>query len=49
VLLAWCAKASKKYVDLKVSKTVRKSAEKFKEYLENEEDDAEDEDEEDSE
>lgn len=44
VLKVWCAKASKKYVDLKVSKSVRKSAEKFKEWLENAESDEEDED-----
>jgi translation initiation factor 5 len=43
VLKPWCAKASKKYVDIKVSKNVRKSAEKFKEWLENAESD-EDED-----
>ncbi|KAH7359596.1 eukaryotic translation initiation factor-like protein 5 [Pyrenochaeta sp. MPI-SDFR-AT-0127] len=42
VLKAWCAKASKKYVDLKTSKSVRKSAEKFKEWLENAESDEED-------
>ena len=41
-LKAWCSKASKKYVDLKVSKSVRKSAEQFKDWLENE--DSEDED-----
>lgn len=44
VLKVWCAKASKKYVDLKVSKSVRKSAEKFKEWLDNAESDEEDED-----
>jgi translation initiation factor 5 len=45
VLTGWCAKASKKYTnDLKVSKTVRKSAEKFKEWLENAESDEEEED-----
>ncbi|KAL6704182.1 eukaryotic translation initiation factor 5 [Coniothyrium glycines] len=44
VLQGWCAKASKKYTnDIKVSKSVRKSAEKFKEWLENAESD-EDED-----
>ncbi|KAH9867867.1 hypothetical protein IAQ61_007171 [Plenodomus lingam] len=42
VLKMWCAKASKKYVDLKVSKNVRKSAEKFKEWLENADSDEED-------
>lgn len=42
VLKAWCSKASKKYVDLKVSKSVRKSAEKFAEWLENAESDEED-------
>jgi translation initiation factor 5 len=42
VLKPWCAKASKKYVDIKVSKSVRKSAEKFKEWLENAESDEED-------
>ncbi|KAF2819344.1 hypothetical protein CC86DRAFT_144818 [Ophiobolus disseminans] len=42
VLKPWCAKASKKYVELKVSKSVRKSAEKFKEWLENAESDEED-------
>ncbi|KAH9866695.1 hypothetical protein J1614_008388 [Plenodomus biglobosus] len=42
VLKVWCAKASKKYVDLKVSKNVRKSAEKFKEWLENADSDEED-------
>jgi len=33
VLKGWGSKASKKYVDLKVSKSVRKSAEKFMEWL----------------
>jgi len=42
VLKGWCAKASKKYVDIKVSKNVRKSAEKFKEWLENADSDDED-------
>ncbi|KAI8942082.1 hypothetical protein NX059_000180 [Plenodomus lindquistii] len=42
VLKVWCAKASKKYVDLKVSKSVRKSAEKFKDWLENADSDEED-------
>jgi translation initiation factor 5 len=35
VLKAWGSKASKKYVDIKTSKSVRKSAEKFIEWLEN--------------
>lgn len=44
VLQGWCAKASKKYTnDIKVSKSVRKSAEKFKEWLDTAESD-EDED-----
>ncbi|KAL1964992.1 hypothetical protein VTN77DRAFT_6192 [Rasamsonia byssochlamydoides] len=47
VLKAWGAKASKKYVDLATSKTVRKAAEKFLEWLENAESDAESEEEED--
>ncbi|KAF1936799.1 eukaryotic translation initiation factor-like protein 5 [Clathrospora elynae] len=42
VLKVWCAKASKKYVDLKTSKSVRKEAQKFKEWLENAESDEED-------
>ncbi|CAO2651651.1 Nn.00g042210.m01.CDS01 [Neocucurbitaria sp. VM-36] len=42
ILKGWCASASKKYVDIKTSKTVRKSAEKFKEWLENAESDEED-------
>ena len=42
VLKPWCQKASKKYVDIKVSKTVRKSAEKFYEWLEQEDSDEED-------
>ncbi|EAT78738.1 hypothetical protein HBI56_176570 [Parastagonospora nodorum] len=42
VLKPWCAKASKKYVDIKVSKNVRKSAEKFKDWLETAESDEED-------
>ncbi|KAF1847319.1 uncharacterized protein K460DRAFT_374402 [Cucurbitaria berberidis CBS 394.84] len=42
VLKSWCARASKKYVDIKTSKSVRKSAEKFKEWLENAESDEED-------
>jgi translation initiation factor 5 len=43
VLKAWGSKASKKYVDLKVSKSVRKSAEKFMEWLNNAESDEEEE------
>lgn len=43
VLKPWCQKASKKYVDLKVSKTVRKSAEQFYEWI-NQEDSDEEED-----
>ena len=44
VLKAWGSKASKKYVDLSTSRKVRKSAEKFSEWLENaEEDDSDDE------
>lgn len=35
VLKGWGSKASKKYVDIKVSKSVRKSAEKFMEWLNN--------------
>lgn len=42
VLKAWGSKASKKYVDIKISKSVRKSAEKFMEWLENAESDEED-------
>ncbi|EDU42373.1 GCD7 Translation initiation factor 2 beta subunit eIF-2beta eIF-5 N-terminal domain [Pyrenophora tritici-repentis] len=41
-LKAWCSKASKRYVDLKVSKTVRKSAEQFKTWLETADSDEED-------
>ncbi|KAI9659409.1 MAG: hypothetical protein M1821_001667 [Bathelium mastoideum] len=44
VLKGWGTKASKKYVDLATSKKVRKSAEKFMEWLENAESDDEDED-----
>ncbi|KAJ4298169.1 eukaryotic translation initiation factor 5 [Kalmusia sp. IMI 367209] len=45
VLKGWGSRASKKYVDIKVSKTVRKSAEKFMEWLNNaESDEEEDED-----
>lgn len=40
-LKAWGAKASKKYVDLQTSRKVRKSAEKFIEWLENAESDEE--------
>ena len=47
VLKAWGSRASKKYVDIKVSKQVRRSAEKFMEWLEQAESD--DEDDEDSE
>lgn len=43
VLKAWGSKASKKYVDLSTSKKVRKSAEKFIEWLETAESDEEDE------
>jgi translation initiation factor 5 len=43
VFKPWCQKASKKYVDLKVSKTVRKSAEKFYEWLCQEDSDEEEE------
>lgn len=39
VLTGWGSKASKKYVDLPTSKTVRKSAEKFMEWLANAESD----------
>ncbi|KAF7194600.1 Eukaryotic translation initiation factor 5 [Pseudocercospora fuligena] len=46
VLKAWCTKASKKHVDIQTSKKVRKSAEKFAEWLENAESDDSDEDEE---
>lgn len=45
-LKAWCGKASKKYVDLQTSRKVRKSAEKFLEWLENAESDEEESDEE---
>ena len=41
VLKNWGSKASKKYVDLAVSKKVRKSAEPFLEWLENAESDEE--------
>nr|OQO31852.1 hypothetical protein B0A51_00858 [Rachicladosporium sp. CCFEE 5018] len=40
-LKAWAGKASKKYVDLATSRKVRKSAEKFVEWLENAESDEE--------
>lgn len=43
VLKAWGSKASKKYVDLATSKKVRKSAEKFIEWLETAESDEEEE------
>jgi translation initiation factor 5 len=46
VLQAWCAKASKKYVDIKVSKQARKSAEQFKTWLETADSDVEDDDDE---
>jgi len=45
VLKAWGSKASKKYVDIATSKKVRKSAEKFMEWLENAESDDESDDE----
>ena len=45
VIKNWGSKASKKYVDLSTSKKVRKSAEKFLEWLENAESDEEDDDE----
>ena len=45
MLKAWGSKASKKYVDLPTSRKVRKSAEKFLEWLENAESDDDDEDE----
>jgi len=46
-LRPWGTKASKKYVDLSTSRKVRKSAEKFIEWLENaEEEESGDEDEE---
>lgn len=44
VLKPWCQKASKKYVDLKVSKTVRKSAEQFYEFLNEQEEESDEED-----
>ncbi|KAF2785667.1 eukaryotic translation initiation factor-like protein 5 [Melanomma pulvis-pyrius CBS 109.77] len=43
VLKAWGSKASKKYVDIKTSKSVRKSAEKFMEWLNTAESDEEEE------
>jgi translation initiation factor 5 len=43
VLKAWGSKASKKYVDVKTSKSVRKSAEKFMEWLNTAESDEEEE------
>jgi translation initiation factor 5 len=49
VLTAWGNKASKKYVDLQTSRKVRKSAEKFLEWLANAESDDEDDDDEDEE
>jgi translation initiation factor 5 len=45
VLTAWGGKASKKYVDISTSRKVRKSAEKFIEWLETAESDEDDEDE----
>lgn len=42
-LKAWGSKASKKYVDIKISKQVRRSAEKFIEWLDQAESDEEDE------
>jgi translation initiation factor 5 len=45
ILKSWGSKASKKYVDLATSKKVRKSAEKFLEWLENAESDEESEEE----
>ena len=45
VLKAWGSKASKKYVDISTSKKVRKSAEKFIEWLETAESDEESDDE----
>jgi translation initiation factor 5 len=49
-LKKWGSKASKRYVDIAVSKKVRKAAEKFFEWLENaESDDDEEEEEEDEE
>ncbi|KAF2229034.1 putative eukaryotic translation initiation factor 5 [Viridothelium virens] len=44
VLKSWGTKASKKYVDLSTSKKVRKSAEKFMEWLENAESDEDEDD-----
>lgn len=44
VAKAWGSKASKKYVDLSTSKKVRKSAEKFLQWLEEAESESEDED-----
>ena len=46
VIKNWGSKASKKYVDLSTSKKVRKSAEKFLEWLENAESDEDDDDDE---
>jgi translation initiation factor 5 len=46
VLKAWGTKASKKYVDIKTSKSVRKSAEKFIEWLNTADSDEEESDEE---
>ncbi|MCJ1231122.1 hypothetical protein MMC12_007798 [Toensbergia leucococca] len=49
VLKSWGSKASKKYVDLAISKKVRKSAEPFLEWLANAESDEDEDDEEDDE
>jgi translation initiation factor 5 len=48
-LKAWGSKASKKYVDIKISKQVRRSAEKFIEWLDQAESDEEEDDDEDDE
>jgi translation initiation factor 5 len=47
ILTAWGGKASKKYVDISTSRKVRKSAEKFIEWLETAESDEDDDDEDD--
>ena len=46
VLKAWCSKASKRYVEIAVSKKVRKAAEPFLLWLQNAESDEEGSDEE---
>ncbi|KAK3718145.1 eukaryotic translation initiation factor 5 [Vermiconidia calcicola] len=46
VIKGWGSKASKKYVDIQTSRKVRKSAEKFLEWLENAESDEDDDDDE---